>query len=78
MEKYLIKLAKENDSVGIEFCTKNGIDYSKWVYVYRKIDPIYITIIFCQNNFFNLKYLRGFAPHPSSFIGIKEPKELHF
>ena len=27
MEKYLIKLAKENDSVGIEFCTKNGIDY---------------------------------------------------
>ena len=29
MEKYLIKLAKENDSVGIEFCAKNGIDYSK-------------------------------------------------
>ncbi|EKV58264.1 hypothetical protein [Brachyspira hampsonii] len=29
MEKYLIKLAKENDSMGIELCTKNGIDYSK-------------------------------------------------
>ena len=29
MEKYLIKLAKENDSVGIEFCAKNGIDYIK-------------------------------------------------
>ena len=26
------------------------------------------------NKFF---YLQGFAPHPSSFIGIKEPKELH-
>ncbi|ADK30654.1 hypothetical protein BP951000_0655 [Brachyspira pilosicoli 95/1000] len=26
---------------------------------------------------FILKYLQGFAPHPSSFIGIKEPKELH-
>ncbi|AGA67280.1 hypothetical protein BPP43_10550 [Brachyspira pilosicoli P43/6/78] len=22
--------------------------------------------------------MQGFAPHPSSFIGIKEPKELHF
>ncbi|WP_455145870.1 tetratricopeptide repeat protein [Brachyspira pilosicoli] len=29
MEKYLIKLAKENDTVGIEFCTKNNIDYAK-------------------------------------------------
>ena len=29
IEKYLIKLAKENDSVGIEFCTKNNIDYSE-------------------------------------------------
>ena len=29
IEKYLIKLAKENDTVGIEFCTKNNIDYAK-------------------------------------------------
>ena len=29
IEKYLIKLAKENDSVGIKFCNENSIDYSK-------------------------------------------------
>ena len=29
-------------------------------------------------NFIYFNYLQGFAPHPSSFIGIKEPKELQF
>ncbi|QTM02317.1 hypothetical protein GQX59_01265 [Brachyspira hyodysenteriae] len=31
-----------------------------------------------QINLYFCFYIWGFAPDPSSFIGIKEPKELHF
>ena len=62
------------------------IKYKGWgVIIKFKIDEknfnlyyILKQIYFVKNNFLNLKYLQGFAPHPSSFIGIKEPKELHF
>ena len=36
------------------------------------------TCINIKNYLFKLIYLQGFAPHPTSFIGIKEAKELHF
>ncbi|MBW5391833.1 hypothetical protein E6A49_03795, partial [Brachyspira pilosicoli] len=41
-------------------------------------NKIFSTYTSFSQNYFLLIYLQGFAPHPSSFIGIKEPKELHF
>ena len=54
-------------------CNKNKALYRFLIDLKKFVKLLILSKII----FFNLKYLWGFAPHPTSFIGIKEAKELH-